>query len=204
MSLICQPTSEDMKLYIIIIIISRWQDGRKRSLPYNPLHHWSNKSQEFRGTSIIIIIIIMYIYHALINCSHDIYWLKYNILYLCRAQSYLNNLHKVLYGNTHTHAHTHNDCSRNWVLILVGAKIVWQEEGFQFGFKRLPGLSSVEGLVEVNSKCGVQSKRRYESHQSCVCIVGFPACGYQKKSVVYETECRHIAVQRGKQDQNHL
>ena len=56
--------------------------------------------------------------------------------------------------------------------------------------------------------CGskFQSKRRYESHESCICIVGFgfPACGYQKKSLVYETECRHAAVQRGKQDQNHL
>ena len=48
----------------------------------------------------------------------------------------------------------------------------------------------------VNSKCGVQSKRRCKSHESCVCIVGFSACGYQKKSVVYETECRYVAVQR--------
>ena len=32
-------------------------------------------------------------------------------------------------------------------------------------------------------------------------IFGFPACGCQKMSVVYETECRHAAVQRGKQDQ---
>ena len=44
----------------------------------------------------------------------------------------------------------------------------------------------------MNSKCGVQSKKRYESHESCVCIVGFSACGCQKKSVVYETECRHV------------
>ena len=55
-----------------------------------------------------------------------------------------------------------------------------------------------------DSKCGEQSKRRCGSHESCVCIVGFPACGCQKKSVVYEIECRHAAVQRGKQDQNHL
>ena len=41
-----------------------------------------------------------------------------------------------------------------------------------------------------------------ESRESCVCIVGFSACGCQKKSVVYETECRHVAVQRDKQDQN--
>ena len=36
----------------------------------------------------------------------------------------------------------------------------------------------------MNSKCGVQSKRKCGSHESCVCIVGFPACGCQKKSVV--------------------
>ena len=39
---------------------------------------------------------------------------------------------------------------------------------------------------------------------NCVCIVGFSACGCQKKSVVYETVCRHVVVQRGKQGQNLL
>ena len=28
--------------------------------------------------------------------------------------------------------------------------------------------------------------------------------GCQKKCIVYETECKHVVVQRGKQDQNHL
>ena len=56
----------------------------------------------------------------------------------------------------------------------------------------------------VFSNRGVQSKRKCESHEFCVCIVGFSACVCQKKSVVYETECRHVAVQRGKQDQNRL
>ena len=57
----------------------------------------------------------------------------------------------------------------------------------------------------MNSKCGVQSKRRHElSHDSCVCIAGFSACGCQKKSVVYETECRHLAVHKGKQDQREI
>ena len=37
-------------------------------------------------------------------------------------------------AHTHTHSHTDYDCSRNWVLILVGVKIMWEEEGFQFGF----------------------------------------------------------------------
>ena len=42
----------------------------------------------------------------------------------------------------------------------------------------------------MNCKCGVQSKRKCESHESCVCIIGFTTCGCQKKSVVYETEHR--------------
>ena len=44
----------------------------------------------------------------------------------------------------------------------------------------------------MNSRCEVQSKRNCESHESCVCIAGFSACGCQKKSVVYETQCRHV------------
>ncbi len=55
----------------------------------------------------------------------------------------------------------------------------------------------------MNSKRGVQSKRTHESHDSCVCIAGFSACGCQKKSVVYDMECIHVVVQKGKQDQNH-
>ena len=42
----------------------------------------------------------------------------------------------------------HNDCSRNWVLILVGVDILWEEEGFQFGFKRW------QGWAVSNSVCG--------------------------------------------------
>ena len=49
-------------------------------------------------------------------------------------------------------------------------------------------------LWGVNSRCGVQSKRKCENHESCVCIVGFSACGCQKKSVVYETVCRQLAA----------
>ena len=35
--------------------------------------------------------------------SHDTYQPKYDIIYTCRAQSYQNNLHKVLYRKTNTH-----------------------------------------------------------------------------------------------------
>ena len=38
----------------------------------------------------------------------------------------------------------------------------------------------------------------------CLCFVEFSACMCQKKSVVYETECGRVAVQRGNQDQNRL
>ena len=70
--------------------------------------------------------------------------------------------------------------------------------------KNKTGKFTIRQVSAVFSKCGVQSKRKYESYESCVCIVRFSACVCQKKSVVYETECRHVAVQRGKQGQNRL
>ena len=94
--------------------------------------------------------------------------------------------------HSHTHTHTYTDCSRNWVLILIRMEILREEEVFSLALK--------DDRVEqcLRSKCGVQSKRKCGSHESCVCIVGFPACRCQKKSVVYKMECRHAAVQRGK------
>ena len=44
-----------------------------------------------------------------------------------------------------------------------------------------------------------ESKRKCKSHESCVCIVGFSVCGCQN-----ETERRHVAVHKGKHEQNHL
>ena len=58
----------------------------------------------------------------------------------------------------HTHTHTHNDCSRNWVLILVGIKILWEEDGFQFGFKRWKDWAVSKVLWEWIA--GVGSKAR--------------------------------------------
>ena len=42
----------------------------------------------------------------------------------------------------------------------------------------------------MNSKCGVQNKRKCESHESCVCV---SACGCQKKSVVQNTKHKMAA-----------
>ena len=45
----------------------------------------------------------------------------------------------------------------------------------------------------VNSKCGVQSKRRCESHESCICIAGFPACWCQiQGGTKWQHSWRHI------------
>ena len=61
----------------------------------------------------------MYIYHTLINTlSAHVIHINLNILYTRRAQSYQNNLHKVLYGNTHARAHA--DCSKK-----LGSDISW-------------------------------------------------------------------------------
>ena len=68
----------------------------------------------------------------------------------------------------------------------------------------MTGLSSVKDLAGMNSKCGVQSKKKCDRHESCVCFAGFSACRCQKKSILYKTECRHVAVLRGNQDQNRL
>ena len=60
---------------------------------------------------VVTVIIIMYIYHPLINALSaqiiSIINLKYNMLYTRRGRSYQNNLHKALYGNTHARTHTH-------------------------------------------------------------------------------------------------
>ena len=53
----------------------------------------------------------------------------------------------------------------------------------------MTGLSSVSGLVGVNSKCGVQSKESTKAMTLAFVLLDFSACGCQKKSVVYEMEC---------------
>ena len=102
-------------------------------------------------------IIIMYICHAHFNAlSARMIHSNLNTIIRStrRAQSYQNNLHKCYmeshtrthtrihartHAHTRAHTHTYSDCSRNWVLILVGAEILWGEECFQFHFKRWQG-----------------------------------------------------------------
>ena len=185
--------------------------------------HASRVSQAVRMVkrSRVDLIIIMYIYHVLINAlgAHMIH-INLNMIFYTHVEHSSTKTIYIKYYKIKictTNTHTHTDCSRNWVLILVRMKTLWEEEGFQFGFKRWQGwaVSMVlwEWIPNVGSKAReagnptIQTQDSWllhKSHESCICIVGFPACGCQKKSIEYETERRYAAVQRGKQDQNHL
>ena len=74
------------------------------------------------------IIIIMYIYHALINflSAHMIHINLNTVFYTHVEHSPTKTIYVRYYthARTHAHTHTHTDCSRNWVLILVGAEIL--------------------------------------------------------------------------------
>ena len=66
-----------------------------------------------------LIIIIMYIYHALINAlsAHMIH-INLNMIFYTHVEY---SPTKTIYIKSYTKTkctHTHNDCSRNWVLIL--------------------------------------------------------------------------------------
>ena len=67
----------------------------------------------------------MYIYHAHISApsAHMIH-INLNMIFYTHVQYYQNNLHKV-YGKTNKHAtHTVTIAETQWVLILVGMKIL--------------------------------------------------------------------------------
>ena len=82
------------------------------------------------------IIIIMHINTLSAHMTH----INLNIFYTHVEHSPTKTIYIKYYTEkqTHTplHSDTHIDCSRNWVLILAGMKIVSEEDGFQFGFKR--------------------------------------------------------------------
>ena len=89
----------------------------------------------------------MYIYHALINAlsTHMIHINLHMIFYTHVEHSatktiylkyYIFLFFLTHYKHTRARTHTHNDCSKNWALVLVRMLILGKEEGFQFGFKR--------------------------------------------------------------------
>jgi len=82
---------------------------------------------------IIIIIIIMSIYQEPINAlSVHMIHINLNMIFYTHVEHSPTKAIYIKYytekqthaPHTHTHARTHNDCSRKWVLILVGMKIL--------------------------------------------------------------------------------
>ena len=60
-------------------------------------------------------------------------------------------------------------------------------------------------LWELIPNVGSKAREGAKAMSLAFVLLDFQHAGVtEKKSVVYETECRHAAVQRGKQDQNHL
>ena len=92
------------------------------------------------------IIIIMYIYHALINAlsAHMIHIIYLNMIFYTHVEHSptktiyikINTFKQTKKRTTNTHTLTHTMTSRNWVLILVRMEILGEEEGFLFGVKR--------------------------------------------------------------------
>ena len=171
----------------------------------------------------IIIIIIMYIYRALVNAlSAQIIHINLNVLYTHVHSPITNNLHKVLYGNTHTHthartherthkharthahahtrtharththththAHTHThthtdyDCGRNWVLILVGTKILWEEKGFQFGFKGWQSWPVSKVLWEWIPNVGSKAREGAKTMSLAFVLLEFQYAGVRRRA----------------------
>ena len=135
---------------------------------------------------------------------------NYDILYTRRAQSHQNNPHKAPYGKTNnsppkkkqkkqllqmcvrhwsvsnnaymrarTHT-THNDCSRNWILILVRMEILWEEEGFQLGFKRWQGWA-VSKVLEWISNVGSKAREGEKAMSLAFVLLDFQHAGVRRR-----------------------
>ena len=83
---------------------------------------FQNKIQTHKR--LIIIIIIMYIYHGLINAMSTHNHIMHINLNTILCMYVKDSPTKTIYIRHYMETHTHNDCSRNWVLILVGAGIL--------------------------------------------------------------------------------
>ena len=71
------------------------------------------------------------------------HWSVSYTIHACACARTHARMHARTHARTHAHTHTDYDCSRNWVLILVGMKILCEDEGFQFGFKGWQGLTAL-------------------------------------------------------------
>ena len=147
----------------------------------------------------------MYIYHALINTlsTHMIhtnlnvifythvkhsptktiyikYYLKNKLIIIIKT--HYKHTHTHTYTHTYTHTHTYTDCSRNWVLILVRMEILWEEEGFQFGFKRWQGWAVSKVLWEWIPNVGSKARESAEAMSLAFVLLDFQHAGVRRRA----------------------
>ena len=132
------------------------------------------------------IIIIMYIYHALINAlsAHIIHINLITIFYTYVEDSPTKTVYirHYNYGNTHTHTHMYADCSKNWVVILAGAEILWKEEGFQFGFKRWQGWTVSKVLWKWIPNVGSKARESAIAMTLVFVLLDFQHAGVRRRA----------------------
>ena len=51
---------------------------------------------------------------------------------------------------------------------------------------------------------GSKARESAKATRLAFVLLDFQYAGVRRGELTYETECRHVAIQRGKQDQNHL
>ena len=143
-----------------------------------------------------IIIIIMYIYHALIKAlsTHMIHMIFYThvehsptktiyIKYYIKLK--ISKIKKrTTHARTHarTHTHTHTDCSRNWVLILVRMETLLEEEGFQFGFKRWHGWAVSKILWDWIPNVGSKAREGAKTISLAFVLLDFQHAGVRRRA----------------------
>ena len=94
-------------------------------MPRSDQHSWIDEL-----LSVYFYIIIMYIYHALINAlSANMVHINLNMIFYTRVEhSPTKTIYIKYYTKNKTNkkrtTNTHNDCSRNWVLILIRMEIL--------------------------------------------------------------------------------
>ena len=141
-------------------------------------------------------IIIMYIYHALmihINLNMIFYthvkhsptktsYIKYykKIIIIIVIKTHYK--HTRMHAHTQWHTHAYTDCSRNWVLILVMMEMLWEEEGFQFGFKRWQSWAVSKVLWEWILNMGSKAREGAEALSLAFVLLDFQHAGVRRRA----------------------
>ena len=119
------------------------------------------------------------------------YYVKKKIIIIIIKTHY-----KHAHAHTHTHTHSHTlthararararvytDCSRNWVLILVRMEILWEEEGFQFGFKRWQGCAVSKVLWEWIPNVRSKARESAEAMSLAFVLLDFQHAGVRRRA----------------------